>query len=71
MLTPPLHMVTPLLQMLTPPLHMLTPFRRMGMGMVTGIVITDRGTIPATGPMVITLAEGIMDAGGRGHGHVL
>jgi hypothetical protein len=39
-------------------LHMATPLR------LTGILITDRGTILATGTMVITV-EGAMDTGGK------
>jgi hypothetical protein len=46
----------------TPRLHMVTPLRPMGMG----ILLTDRGTIPAaTGTMGITLEGAIMDTGGR------
>ena len=47
--------------MATPTEHMATPLRLMGMG----ILITDRGTIPATGTMVITVEGAIMDTGGR------
>jgi hypothetical protein len=55
------HMATPTEHMATPTEHMATPLRLMGMG----ILITDRGTIPATGTMVITVEGAIMDTGGR------
>jgi hypothetical protein len=54
-------MATPTEHMATPTEHMATPLRLMGMG----ILITDRGTIPATGTMVITVEGAIMDTGGR------
>jgi hypothetical protein len=47
----------------TPGLHMVTPLRPM----VIGILITDRGTIPATGT-VVTMGPDIMvpmDIGGK------
>jgi len=61
MATPTEHMATPTEDMATPTEHMATPLRLMGMG----ILITDRGTIPATGTMVITVEGAIMDTGGR------
>jgi hypothetical protein len=61
MATPTEHMATPTEHMATPTEHMATPLRLMGMG----ILITDRGTIPATGTMVITVEGAIMDTGGR------
>ena len=42
-------------------LHMVTPLRPMGMR----TLITDRGTIPATYIMVITVEGAIMDTAGR------
>ena len=61
MATPTEHMATPTEHMATPTEHMATPLRLTGMG----ILITDRGTIPATGTMVITVEGAIMDTGGR------
>jgi len=61
MATPTEHMATPTEHMATPTEHMATQLRLMGMG----ILITDRGTIPATGTMVITVEGAIMDTGGR------
>ena len=47
----------------TPRLHMLTPLRPMGIG----ILITDRGTTPATGTVVIMDPDIMvtMDVGGK------
>jgi len=45
----------------TPSLPTVTPLRSMGMG----TLITDRGTIPATGTLVITVEGAITDTAGR------
>jgi hypothetical protein len=54
-------MVTSHLPMVTSHLPMVTPLRPMRMGILT----TDRGTIPATGTMVITVEGAITDTDGR------
>jgi hypothetical protein len=54
-------MVTPTEDMVTSHLPMVTPLRPMRMGILT----TDRGTIPATGTMVITVEGAITDTDGR------
>src|SRR5208337_1120918 len=59
--TPTEDTATPTEDTATPRLPMATPLRPMRMGILT----TDRGTIPATGTMVITVEGAITDTGGR------